>query len=135
MKTKLTLEQETYPILMISEYHYDLVLFFKHREGVLIENAILFDIDNSNTEIGSHSSCWPIDEFTKLQGTNTIFFYPKESYPKYKKERFSELIVLFQDEETGIVMHPNKKHNVGFYSSTWFQRDFEDATGELVMSN
>ena len=131
MKTKLTLPQETYPMLMISEDPDKLVLFLKRREGVLIQNYKC----NLDTEISMHSSSWNMDLFSKLQGKHTIFFDPRGRYPKYRKCRSSEMIVLFQDEDSGIVMHPNKKHNVGFYSRTWFQRDFEDATGELIISN
>mgnify|MGYP003625788597 FL=1 len=134
MKTKLTLQQETYPRLMINKYTDSLVLFFKHREGVIIGN----DNDNLDTEdtvISMHSSSWQMDSFSKLQGKQTIFFQPRDEYPKYRKCRSSEMIVLFHDEDEGIVINPNKKHDVGFYSRAWFQRDFEDAAGELIISN
>ena len=134
MKTKLTLQQETYPMLMISEDTDKLVLFFKHHEGVLINNYKT-NICTEDTIISMHSSSWNMDRFVKLQGKHTIMLQPREEYPKYRKCRSSEMIVLFHDEDEGIVMHPNKKHNVGFYSRTWFQRDFEDATGELIISN
>ena len=134
MKTKLTLQQETYPLLMISEDTNKLVLFFKHNEGVLIQNYKT-NLCTEDTIISMHSSSWNMDLFSKVQGKHIINFYPKKNYPKYRKCRSSDMIVLFHDEDEGIVMHPNKKHYVGFYSRTWFQRDFEDATGELIISN
>ena len=134
MKTKLTLEKENYPLLMIDKYTDSLVLFFKHREGVIIQNY-KYNLGTEDTIISMHSKFWQMDSFSKLQGEQTIIFEPRDDYPKYRKCRSSEMIVLFHDEDEGIVMHPNKKHHVGFYSRTWFQRDFEDATGELIISN
>ena len=134
METKLTLKQENYPLLMISENTDSLVLFFKHQEGILIRRDAC-ELNTENTVIGMHSSFWSMDRFVKLQGTERVIFEPRDKYPKYRKCRTSDMIVLFQDEDAGIVMHPNIKHHVGFYSRCWFQRDFEDATGELIISN
>ena len=134
MKTKLTLQQETYPLLMIREDTDKLVLFFKRSEGVLIQDYN-HNIGTEDTIISMHSSSWNMDLFSKVQGKHIIFFQPRDEYPKYRKCRSSEMIVLFHDEDEGIVIHPNKKHHVGFYSRTWFQRDFEDAAGELIISN
>ena len=135
MKTKLTLQQETYPLLMIGKCTDSLVLFFKHKEGVLIQNY-KDKLSTEDTIISMHSSNWHLETFVKLQGKHTIILEPKESYPRYRKCRTSDMIVLFQDEDSGIVVHPNEAGTpVGFYSRAWFQRSFEDVTGELIISN
>ena len=135
MKTKLTLQQETYPLLMINMHTDSLVLFFKHQEGILIRHNDC-ELNTEDTVIGMHSSTWAMDRFSKLQGKHTIIFEPKESYPRYRKCRTSDMIVLFQDEDSGIVVHPNEAGTpVGFYSRAWFQRSFEDVKGELIISN
>lgn len=56
-------------------------------------------------------------------------------YPKLMVSTTSGLIVLFTNDKTGTVVHPNQMHHIGHWSDDWLPPCFKDYEGDLVLSN
>lgn len=62
----------------------------------------------------------------------------KLDYPCLKIYQFDgeKTIVLFNDEKAGVVVYSNNDNdNLGDYSTTWAENDFENFNGKLELFN
>lgn len=62
-----------------------------------------------------------------------------KSFPKLmkRKDRNYDYIVLFIDESRGTVVHSNSSLgcSVGYHSTSWDMKFFEDFEGKITLSN
>ena len=47
------------------------------------------------------------------------------------------LVVLFREDSSGTVISPGERecHKIGYYSNSWFMRDFTKYYGEVIMKS
>lgn len=69
-----------------------------------------------------------------------VYEREEPSYPclKINKEVEYDFIILFFDEETGVVVldaDPNNPYEVGYYSNSWLKEEFVPHPGKVILSN
>lgn len=106
------------------------------------QNEEIYTLDGFfwETKMDSPKNLKLHNHLIKEEKTMTVKVYVKKSeqiysYPRLKKFKNSESIVLFCENNTGIVLYSDGSHCGGCFCKNLIESDFEDFHGEVIISN
>tara|TARA_R110000772_G_scaffold89822_3_gene185890 strand:- start:2 stop:220 length:219 start_codon:yes stop_codon:yes gene_type:complete len=59
----------------------------------------------------------------------------KQKYPYLGKSKQGRVVLFVQRGSGTLLEDPNGLHSVGFYTTGWYEEDFEPIKGQVILEN